>query len=447
YAASDRHDPLLDPAIDQGLLGHTYDLVLPFKVIKVKAGHVVKNKSVQVINNVRKTTNEVSTPLAPISPKKDVVVKVGGESASGHSIYKGSFFLYQLDSSILPANRAYTQAGMWRIEDQLNPQVDQYTGQWAVYAARDLYKDGHVLAGKGERIAGSGFDASKLGGEMFTLEQDQSGKVTVQATGVYRSLVSASGDREVGWSAYIQCKRLKVVDHHENRFTEYYNDKVIPSNVVWTRTPDMTPRLRIVKFDTKSGLPKGDRNNPKDALTVHGDTDITARIYNDSNTDPDTGRGYVFLGRDLKLEDHTIAGDGQVVDWKYPDGWADYQLKPGKHVDIHGTLKSVTDHHTNRVKVTGTPLAPCTVPDTKPFDPKDPDAKPANQAPKDAVMVDGVAMCGDTPVQSNTDDWNGKVEHLAVTGSAVIWILLAGMALLAGGGLFVWTIRRDGQPR
>lgn len=447
YAASDRYDPLLDPAIDQGLLGRTYDLVLPFKVIKVKAGHVVKNTATQVTNNIRKATNEVSTPLAPISPKKDVVVKVGGESVNGRSIYKDSLFLYQLDSSILPANRAYTQADMWRIEDQLNPQVDQYTGQWAVYAARDLYKDGHVLAGKGERIAGSGFDASKLGGKMFTLKQDATGKAVIQATPAYLALVSASGDREVGWSAYIQCKRLKVVDHHENRFTEYYNDKVIPSNVVWTRTPDMTPRLRIVKFDTKSGLPKGDRNDPKDALTVHGDTDITARIYNDSNTDPDTGRGYVFLGRDLKLEDHTIAGDGQVVDWKYPDGWADYQLKPGKHVDIHGTLKGVTDHHTNRVKVTGTPLAPCVVPDTKPFDPKDPDAKPANQAPKDAVMIDGVAMCRDTPVQSNTDDWNGKVEHLAVTGSAVIWILLAGMVLLAGGGLFVWTIRRDGQGR
>lgn len=210
----------------------------------------------------------------------------------------------------------------------------------------------------------------------------------------------------------------------------------------------MTPKLRVIKFDTKSGLPKGDRNRPEEALTVHGDTDITARVYNDSGTDPDTGRGHVFLGRDLKLEDATIAGDGQVVDWKYPDGWADYQLKPGKYVDIHGTLKGVTDHHTDRVKVTGTPLAPCVVPgDDKPFDPKDPDAKPAKETPKDAVTVDGVAMCRDTPVESNTDDWNGKVEHLAITGSAVIWMLLAGMVLLAAGLLLVRTIRRDAQGR
>lgn len=35
----------------------------------------------------------------------------------------------------------------------------------------------------------------------------------------------------------------------------------------------------------------------------------------------------------------------------------------------------------------------------------------------------------------------------AVTGSAVIWILLASMVLLAGDGLFVWTIRRDTEGR
>ncbi|WP_445341598.1 LPXTG cell wall anchor domain-containing protein [Bifidobacterium sp. ESL0820] len=433
YAAAKGHDPLREPAIDQGLLGRSYDLVLPYKVIKVKDGYVVKNKATQIINDLRKDTNQVSNPLKPLNPSKDVVVKVNGESTNGKSVYKDRLFLYQLDSSILPANRAYAQADRWLIEDQLDPKIDQYTGQWAVYATRDLYKDGKVLAGKGDRIAGSGFDSSKLG-KLFTLEQDRSGKVTIQATPAYLALVSASGDREAGWRAYIQCKRLAVTKRHENRFTEYYNDKVNPSNVVWTRTPDMTPRLRIVKFDTRSGLPQGDRNDPKEALTVEGDTDITVRIYNDSGTDPGTGRGYVFLGRDLKLEDRTVAGDGQVVDWKYPDGWADYQLKPGKHVDVHGTLKGVTEHHTNRAKVTGRPLAPCVVPgDDKPFDPKDPDAKPGRETPKDAVMVDGVALCGDTTVESNTDDWNGIRPALPVTGSQVAVVLLAAGLLILGG--------------
>lgn len=213
----------------------------------------------------------------------------------------------------------------------------------------------------------------------------------------------------------------------------------------------MTPRLRIVKFDTRSGLPQGDRNDPKQALTVDGDTDITVRIYNDSGIDPDTGTGYVFLGRDLKLEDKTVAGDGQVVDWKYPDGWADYQLKPGKYVDVHGTLKGVTEHHTNRAKVTGRPMAPCVVPgDEKPFDPKDPDAKPAQETPKDAVMVDGVALCGDTTVESNTDDWNGvKPPALPATGSQIALAVLAAGLMLMGGYVAVqggaWMRRRRAE--
>ena len=454
YAARS-HNPLLDPAIDQGLLGRAYDLVLPYKVIKVKDGYTVRNQATQVINDLRKATNQVSNPLKPINPSKDVVVKVNGESTNGRSIYKDRLFLYQLDSSILPADRAYPQADRWLIEDRLDPKMDQYTGQWAVYATRDLYQGGKVLAGKGDRIAGSGFDSPKLG-KLFGLEQDRSGKVTIQATPAYLALVSASGDREAGWRAYIQCKRVAVTKRHENRFTERYNDKVNPSNVVWTRTPDMTPRLRIVKFDTRSGLPQGDRNDPKQALTVDGDTDITVRIYNESGVDPDTGRGYVFLGRDLKLEDRTVAGDGQVADWRYPDGWADYQLKPGKYVDVHGTLKGVTGHHTNRAKVTGRPMAPCVVPgDAKPFDPKDPDAKPVQETPKDAVMVDGVALCGDTTVESNTDDWNGiKPPALPATGSQIALAVLAAGLMLMGGYVAVqggrWMRRRHllamGQP-
>lgn len=454
YAARS-HNPLLEPAIDQGLRGRAYDLVLPYKVIKVKDGYTVRNQATQIINDLRKATNQVSNQLKPINPSKDVVVKVNGESTNGRSVYKDRLFLYQLDSSILPADRAYPQADRWLIEDQLDPKMDQYTGQWAVYATRDLYQDGKAIASKGDRIAGSGFDSPKLG-KLFTLEQDRSGKVTITATPAYLALVSPSGDREAGWRAYIQCKRLAVTKHHENRFTERYNDKVNPSNVVWTRTPDMTPRLRIVKFDTRSGLPQGDRNDPKQALTVDGDTDITVRIYNESGTDPDTGRGYVFLGRDLKLEDKTVAGDGQVADWKYPDGWADYQLKPGKYVDVHGTLKGVTEHHTNRAKVTGRPMAPCVVPgDDKPFDSKDPDAKPVQETPKDAVMVDGVALCGDTTVESNTDDWNGvKPPALPATGSQIALAVLAAGLMLMGGYVAVqggaWMRRRHllamGQP-
>lgn len=89
--------------------------------------------------------------------------------------------------------------------------------------------------------------------------------------------------------------------------------------------------------------------------------------------------------------------------------------------------------------------------DDKPFDPKDPDAKPVQKTPKDAVMVDGVALCGDTIVESNTDDWNGKVEPpaLPATGSQIALAALAAGLMLLGGYVAVqgggWMRRRRAE--
>lgn len=47
-------------------------------------------------------------------PSKDVTVSVGGDSVNGGSIYKDHMFLYQLDSSILPADRASDRHGLDR---------------------------------------------------------------------------------------------------------------------------------------------------------------------------------------------------------------------------------------------------------------------------------------------------------------------------------------------
>ncbi|WP_206538239.1 LPXTG cell wall anchor domain-containing protein [Bifidobacterium bombi] len=419
YAQADGHDPLTQPAIDQSLLGRTYELTVPYTVAKAD-GSVVRNTATQISNDVHKDTNTVSNTLKPINPSKDVTVTVGGPSANGKSVYKDSLFLYQLDSSILPAERAYTQVDRWDIQDRLNPQTDQYTGQWAVYATRDLYKDGARIAAKGTRIAGSGFNQPALG-VLFTAGQDPSGMVTIQATAAYRTLISTSGEREAGWRAYIQCKRLRTIDRQENTFNEHYNDKNLASNTVWTRTPDMTPRLHVVKFDTASGLPAGDRNSPQDALDIHGDTDITVRISNESGTDPDTGTGPVFTGRDIHLHDETIAGDGTVIDWRYPDGWDSFTLKPGQSVDIHGTLTGVSGHHTDRVKATGIPQTSCPISPSNPFDGK----------PAETGLAAG--LCRDTPVQSNTDDWNGKTATLALTGSSILPIVLGVLIALAAG--------------
>lgn len=442
YGESDGHDPLSQPAIDQTLLGHTYTVTMPMTVIKATDGHVVRNKATQVLDRIRKDTNEVTNPLKPINPSKDVTVKVGGASANGRSIYKDSTFLYQLDSSILPSDRAYPQVDRWDIEDALDPAFDECTGQWAVYATRDLVSGGEVVASKGERIAGSGFDSSKFGGDLFTLSTavvDGRNVVAIEATGRYRALVS-DDSHEAGWRAYIQCRRIAVTDRHENRSTEHYNDKTLESNVVWTRTPDMTPSIDVQKYDVESGEQAGDRDDVKDALKMGGDSqEIAFKITNTSKTDSSTGEGVWYLARDLKMVDKTIAGEGEVVDLKYPDDWDTLVLKPGESTIVTGTLKGVRQggRHTDRVKVTGTPLVECPVTDTDPFGGKNDETRPSNAVDvKDGDKT--VTLCSDTVVESNTDDWNGYRPSLARTGAAIGGMLLAAVAVGAlGTGLLL----------
>lgn len=486
YSSSDAHDPLRDPAIDQMLLGQYYHITLPYIVQKVTDGYVVKNKATQIENNVRRETNEVFNLLKSMNLAKDVVVKVGGKSANGSSIYKNHVFLYRLDSTILPANRAYPSVDEWNIVDDLDPAYDQYTGQWAVYATRDLYaQDGSVLARKGDRIAGSGFDAiSKFGDDLFTLVADDGGislrdkgpeagqpdesgasqsegrmKISVVATDFYRKLVSDDTMHEQGWSVYIQVRRVKAKQRHENRFTETFNGRAAESNVVWTRTPELTPSLHIEKWDKPSGWSKGDRDDPDDALDLKSDTEIVFTITNTS--EDENGHGAMFKASDLKITDTTLAGDGVVTGFRYPSGWSSLVLKPGDHVDVVGTLKDVTARHMDRAKVTGIPLLD--------FEDMDTDLWPDGSHDKESAVptgavdehkssssiaalphldragqtkivdVGGRAMSVVQPVDSNLDDWNGRREEpLVTTGASIMAVLLLAGVFLFGAIAFMW---------
>ena len=451
------HDPLRDPAIDQSLLGHDYTVVMPMSVIKVTDGYVVENTATQVTNDQRDVTNTVTNPLEPINPSKDVTVQVGGDSVDGHSIWLDRTFLYQLDSSILPADRAYPEITEWRIEDPLDTAHDRYTGQWAVYATRDLHRDDQVIAAKGDMIAGSDFDPATLGldGQLFTVGQAEDGTVTVEATHAYLDLVSADNEHENGFRAYIQCQRIAVGEQIANKFWETINGTPRESNEVHTNTPDMTPSISLEKWDEASGFPEGDRDRSDDALNIQDETTtIVFTITNTSKTDPDTGVGAWFKASDLRIEDSTIVGDGEIVDWQYPENWDSLVLKPGDSVDVKATLKGVTDKHTDRASVSGVPLLPCT-PDTDddPFgtgqcgdddtagDQTDGDGQgdadgetPEYQTDGEGqtVTIDGETLCGDTIVVSNTDDWNGYKERLAITGSTVAVVIGLMVLLLAG---------------
>lgn len=155
-----------------------------------------------------------------------------------------------------------------------------------------------MLAAKGEKIAGSGFDSSKFGGNLFTVDADDNGKVTADATQTYLDLVSADNEHEAGWVLYLQCKRIAVADEVPNTWTETINGQPRESNKVVTKTPDMTPSIHLEKVDTptlkQDGQEQADRDDPKQALKMDADNiGITFIITNTSKTDrpPATAHG------------------------------------------------------------------------------------------------------------------------------------------------------------
>lgn len=421
-------DRLSDPYIDQGLLGQHYTIVMPAKVILVDADGVkVTNTAVEKVDDQEYLTNEVSNELKMIDPSKDVVINVGSASANGRDIYKGHYFLYRLDSSKRPSNLAYPKVTEWRMADRLDTTVDRFTGQWAVYAATDVPSaDGKtVVYRKGAKIAGNKMTDDPL----FTVRQATDGTVTVEATQRFLAMSTASGqledtDKPVQFTVYLQVQRLRPVEHHTNMFHEFINGVDRPSNVVWTRTPDQTPAIRIEKFDTKSGLRDGDRNQPSQALTVSGPTSIAVRIWN-------TGKSDIH---GLTFSDRTIAGDGNVSwDLKSLDALKTVTLHPGDHVDVTGTLDHVASHHTDRATVRGVPLLPCA----------------ADQPDIDSTASEGpVKYCDSTSVQAS-DDWNGKAAPasaapavLSQTGASVAIAALVSLLMLSAGGLMVVSRRR-----
>lgn len=214
-------------------------------------------------------------------------------------------------------------------------------------------------------------------------------------------------------------------------------------------------------------MPAGDRDDVKDALRMKGDSERIVFLITNTSRD-DQGAGAWYRARDLKLDDRTIAGEGTVTDITYPAGWDTLLLKPGQSVKVTGTLKGVGEggKHTDRVKVTGTPLVTCPVQDDQPFadqtapgqddgttgngttdtagsaaDGKTGDGQAARTLER--VTVDGTERCADTQVTSNTDDWNGyRVSRLAQTGTAVLGVLALALTIGPAGFALAMLRRR-----
>ena len=387
----------------------------------------IVNQGWAVLNNGWLESNEVNNPVTTLDPFKDVTVEVGADSANGMSIYKDQTFLYQLNSSTLPAGRTANQITQWRLDDDFDETGDRYSGQWAVYAVEDLHDvDGGILALQGTRIAGSGFDSTALGGELFTMTMDE-GFFTIEATSRYLELVSADTARPQAWRAYVQFTRIRDGEF-ANTFVETLNGARMPSNTVTTVTPARSPAIAIEKYDEASGFESGDRDAPEEALEITVDgTVIVFRI---------TNIGDVAM-TSLELTDETVAGDGEVTDIEYPDDWDVLVLQPGESVEVRGVLNGVTDVHTDRAVVRAAPVIVCVPKDDDPFD--DIPAQP----------VDPDAICTDTVVESEPDDWNAykrewKAVTLPHTGSDVRWLMASGVAatLLGAGALVIRHVAR-----
>ncbi|BDR53697.1 hypothetical protein KIM372_16040 [Bombiscardovia nodaiensis] len=423
-------DPLKDPAIDQSLLGKKYQLVLPVTVVKVTDGYTVKNTAKQITNSREDITNTVANPLKPINPSKDVVIDVGGESVNHQKIYLHSQFLYRLDSSVLPKHRAYPEITDWSIVDNYDKDHDKPTGQWAVYANRDLIDSkGKVLAQKGERIAGAGFDReSNLGKygiteDLFTYS-DTDGQFTITASPTYLRLVS-SDEAEQAWSAYVQFTRYQPAESVKNWFRETLNGVQRPSNEVETKTPHLQASIAIEKFDRDSGPEQGNRNQVDEALEDAKDgTVIIFRITN-------TGELPVTA---IELSDQTIDGTGQVRNIAYPQGFDQLVLKPGEFVDVQGELQGVEEggHHTDRAGARAKPVEDCPVIDDDPWDDKPGERQSTN--------------CTGEEVVAQPDDWNGKRPDpepvfLPMTGASVVVVCLLGVSLFGASLPFMSRAR------
>lgn len=352
------------PIIDQDLLGKQYWITLETTVTKEVKDYVIKNQARQNIQNTHHQTRIVSNPLTAINPDKDVVIDAGdADSINGTEVALNDLFNYRLNSSEIPANRAYN-ASSWGVSDAFDRVHDSYTGKWAVYAQTDLY-DGDELVAKAGDLLQDDTSVEKGDPEYFTVSFDEASyTLTAAATPAYLDLVNSRGDLPQAWSLYTKMERIAPGEKIVNRFTEVYNDIERPSNEVHTRTPE-DPAIELVKYTLREGLAAGDRDTDAEALQLtdaelKDGVEVGVKIRNTGNV-PLTNvqiSDRTHDGRQGTLENlvcETIEGaEGEVTSLWIPAAQIT-ELAVGQEVDCKGTLKGmgVNDFHTDTATVTG----------------------------------------------------------------------------------------------
>ncbi|UTX53307.1 LPXTG cell wall anchor domain-containing protein [Leucobacter aridicollis] len=396
-------DPSVTPIIDQNIMGKHYWITMPAKVIKTTDGYVIENQAVQNVENSHQQTKIVSNPLKEINPKKDVVIEAGtDESIDGTALKLDSQFNYRLQSSKLPAKRAY-EASQWSILDTFDRVHDQYTGMWAVYADTDLYDGDELIAKAGDLLQDS--DGGGVSDTLFAASFDEASYTfEISAQEDFFRLVNSRDDLEHQWSAYTKMIRIAPADKVVNEHTETYNEVERKSNEVVTSTPEH-PAVELVKYTFSEGVKDGDRDKPAEALPLSkkdlkDGVKVGFRITN-------TGDVPLVNVKLSDLTDKGKAGTVKDIECVLPEGDSlEDGLKNtfavGESINCTGILQGMGlgDVHSDTATVTG------------------------------ESVYTGKKV-------TDSDPWNAKApaKPLAVTGGGAVSLGVLAAALLGGGGL------------
>jgi adhesin isopeptide-forming family sspB-C2 type protein/fimbrial isopeptide formation D2 family protein len=437
--------PHTTPIIDQSLLGQQYWITLDTVVSQEVSGYTITNQARENIQNTVQMTKVVSNPLSAINPGKDVVVDEAGKDASldGQDVKLFSTFNYRLNSSLIPANRAY-KASSWSLVDGFDKVHDSYTGIWAIYANVDLYQGAQLIFKKGALLADSAGHQSVPYDGLFTVTFDEGTyKLTVTATQKYLDMVNTRGDLEQGFSVYTKMERIAPGDAIVNKTVEAYNAVNRDSNTVTTRTTE-SPAISVESYTLAEGFPNGDRDAVKDALALSADqltsgTPLGFRIRNTGDvalakvnfavaTALGTFGTVADVLCDVPLDAQTTAALNNGSQVKAPaTTWTEVAkltvLAVGQSVDCKGMLTGMQAGmlHSDMATVVGESVFTAKrVTATDPWH-----AKAAAPVEPPKLAVTGVAVSSTTP---------------ALIGSGVAAILAA----LAAAGYLLLQRRREG---
>lgn len=431
--------PHTTPIIDQALLGQQYWITMDTVVSKEVSGYTITNQARENIQNTVQMTKVVSNPLAAINPGKDVVVDEASKDASldGKDVKLFSTFNYRLNSSLIPANRAY-KASSWSLADGFDKVHDSYTGIWAVYANADLYQGTQLVFKQGALLADSAGHESVPYDGLFAVAFDQGAdKLTVTATQKYLDMVNTRGDLVQGFSVYTKMERIAPGDAIVNKTVETYNAVARDSNTVTTRTTE-SPAISVESFTLDEGFPKGDRDDVKDALNLSADqlakgTPLAFRVKNAGDVnlakvslsvavDKGTAGTVADIVCEVPVDAQTAAALNNGSTAKAPSTtWVQAAqltaLVVGQTVDCKGVLQGMASGQTHSDMATVTAESVFTAKQVSATD-----AWHAQSAVVPKLAVTGTAVSSTTP---------------ALIGSGVAAIL---MALAAAG--YLWLQRR-----